>query len=344
MNPNWQSFLTAAGARLTLEGTEVADFGKAADELQAARSATVLAPLAHLGLIGCTGEDACTFLHNQLSSDIKHLGIEQAQHAAWCTPQGRMLASFVVWRQDEGYQLALASDLAAPIIKRLQKYVMRSKVTLADLDAERVLLGLAGLEAEAALAAAGLVAPVEVMARTDAAGVTVIRLDNGVEGGRFLLALGAGKAAQMWPLLATKARPVGVPAWRWLDVVAALPWISAATCEQFVPQMADFEQIGGVSFHKGCYPGQEIVARTRYLGKVKRHLFRVASTVPLQAGDNLHSPEHPEQAIGKIVSAAPAPEGGYAALAVILSSYAESAHIGSESGPLIKATAVNPCV
>lgn len=342
MNPNWQSFLTTAGALLNLEGTEVTDFGHAAEELQAARSATVLVPLAHLGLIACDGDDACAFLHNQLSSDVKHLGMEQAQHAAWCTPQGRMLASFVVWRQGDAYQLILASDLVAPIIQRFQKYVLRSKVALKDLSAERVLLGLAGPQAEAALAAAGLTAPTEDMACADTGGVTVIRLDSAVQGGRFVLVFAPGKAAQHWPLLAEKARPAGVPVWRWLDVVAALPWVSAATCEEFVPQMADFEKIG-VSFHKGCYPGQEIVARARYLGKVKRHLFRVTSTKALQAGDNLHSPEHPGQAIGKIISAAPAPEGGYAALAVILSSYAESAHIGSEDGPLIKAEAVHPC-
>lgn len=339
MNPNWQSFLTAAGGRLNADTNEVTDFGQAAEELRAAATETILAPLTHLGLIGCSGDDACSYLHNQLSNDLKHLTPAQAQHSAWCTAQGRMVATFIVWQQGDAYQLVISADLAAPVIQRFKKYVMRSKVTLEDLSESRVLLGLAGPEAPAALAIAGLPVPAAALDHADAAGATAIRFDAN----RFLLAFDYSEAMQKWPLLAAKARPVGVPVWRWLDVGAALPWVSAATCEEFVPQMADFEKIG-VSFHKGCYPGQEIVARARYLGKVKRHLFRVSSSVALQAGDNLHSPEHPGQAIGKIVSVAPAPEGGFVALAVILSSYAESAHVGSEDGPLIKAEAVHPCV
>lgn len=339
MNPNWQSFLIATGARLNTEGTEISDFGTPTNELQAAHSGTVLAPLAHFGLIGCRGEDACTFLHNQLSSDIKQLTPSQAQYAALCTPQGRMVASFLVWGSGDAYQLALSADLSVPVLERFKKYVMRSKLVLEDLSENRVLLGLAGPDAHAALTIAGLPVPAEPLGRADAAETTVIRLDAD----RFLLILSTDEAIQKWPLLAAKANPVGTPSWRWLDINAAIPWVSAKTSEEFVPQMIDFDQIGGVSFQKGCYPGQEIIARTRYLGKVKRHLFRVASTAPLQAGDNLYSPEHPEQSIGKIVNAAPAPGGAYAALAVILSSYADSAHLGSEEGLLIKAEAVHPC-
>lgn len=339
MNTNWQSFLTTLGARFNAENNEVTDFGQPAKESKAGSAGTVLVPLTHLGVIACRGEDAGTFLHNQLSSDLKHLGAKEVQHSAWCTAQGRMVASFLIWRQEESYQLVLAENLAAPIVPRFKKYVLRSKVVFENLGDSRVLLGLAGPEASSALVMAGLPVPAEPLTQDHADGVTIVRLDPC----RFMLSLDVVEAVQKWPPLAGKALPSGVSVWHWLDINAALPWISAATCEEFVPQMVDFDQLGGVSFHKGCYPGQEIIARSRYLGKVKRHLFRVTSPVPLQAGDNLHSPEHPDQAIGKIISAAPAPAGGYVALAALLSSYAQSAHLGCEEGPLVQTEAVHPC-
>jgi len=340
MNSNWHSFLTAQGARFGSEAHELLDFGDAAGELQAARSATVLAPLTHLGVIACAGDEAKPFLHNQLTSDINHLGVEQAQHSAWCTAKGRMLASFVAWRSGDDYRLALAAELLPAIIKRLQMFVLRSKVTLADISDQIALLGIAGPKAAESLAAAGLSAPGEAMSVSNNEDIRVIRLDTS----RYLIALPVERCAALWPVLAAQARPVGLPVWRWLDIVAALPLITAATREEFVPQMADFEKIGGVSFHKGCYPGQEIVARTQYLGKVKRHLFRASSETPVKAGDDLYSPENPDQSIGKIVTAAVAPEGGWAALAVIQSNFAASARVGSLEGPAIGATPVNPVV
>ena len=338
MNSEWQSFLASQGARFAADTHELSDFGQPADELQAA-AGTVLAPLTHLGLIACAGEDAKSFLHNQLTNDINHLAADTAQHAAWCTAKGRMLASFVVWPEgDDAYRLTLAAELLEPILKRLQMYVLRSKVKLADLSGETALLGLAGPQAETALAAAGLAAPAKPMAAATTADARVIRLDDQ----RFLIACPLATARSLWPLLAAQARPVGLPVWRWLDVAAAMPLVTGATREEFVPQMADFDKIGGVSFHKGCYPGQEIVARTQYLGKVKRHLFRVRSEVPLAAGDELLSPENPDQGIGKVVSAAPAPQGGYAALAVIQSNFADSARLKALDGPALAATAIHP--
>jgi len=337
MNPDWQTFLLSCGARLDADQREVNDFGLPDEELQAS-STTILVPLAQLGLIACDGDDARSFLHNQLTSDINHLGENAAQHSAWCTAKGRMLASFVVWRQGDGYRLALAAELAEPIGKRFQMYVLRSKVTVANLCDRFVLLGLAGPDAERALAAAGLPAPATPMTTATVAATQVIRLDAQ----RFLIACPVEIAVSLWPALSAHARPAGIPVWRWLDVEAALPVISAATREEFVPQMADFEQIGGVSFHKGCYPGQEVVARTQYLGKIKRHLFRLQSQVPLAAGDDLLSPENPDQTIGKVVSAAPAPQGGFAGLAVIQSNFAENLRLKTLDGPSLSATAVNP--
>ena len=338
MNTDWRSFLQESGATFDAAIPDVLHFGDAAGELQAAKSGTVIVPLTHLAIIECGGEEAKPFLHNQLTSDINHLGADAAQHSAWCTAKGRMLASFLVWRSGDAYRLALAAELAEAVLKRLVMYRLRSKATLADISDQFLLIGIAGARLAETLSAAGLPLPEAAMATAGEAAYRVIRLDEK----RAVVAVSANLATDLWRKLATVARPVGIPAWRWLDVQAGLPLVTGPTREEFVPQMADFDKIGGVSFHKGCYPGQEVVARTQYLGKVKRHLFRVVSGQPLQAGDELHSPENPDQAAGKIVSAAPSPAGGYEALAVVQFNFADSLHLGSKDGPKVTAVAVNP--
>ncbi len=311
MNSNWQDFLTAAGARI--DGDRVSDFGDAATELVAAGNATVIAPLTHLGLIECAGEEAKTFLHNQVTSDINHLGIDAAQHSAWCSAKGRMLASFLLFRKEADFQIQLSADLTALICKRLQMFVLRARVNISDLSNRREIIGMSGVQAENVLRSAGLPVPGRPLDTAAFAAGKIIRLDTT----RYEIILDCAAAAEIWQLLAAKARPVGTPVWEWLDIQAGIPLIGAATREEFVPQMVNFEQLGGVSFHKGCYPGQEVVARTQYLGKVKRHLYRLHAAVAMAAGDSIHSPENPEQACGMIVNAAPAPGGGFAALAVI---------------------------
>ncbi len=338
MNPNWRSFLESAEAVFDSGADEVAHFGDTAGELMAARERTVLVPLTHLGLIEATGEDAKSFLHGQLTSDINHLSADQVQHSAWCTAKGRMQASFLIWRAGDAYQLALAADLEAASLKRLQMFVLRAKVKLVALTDSLALIGVAGPQAVAALADAGLPCPAAPM--TGAANDTarVIALDAQ----RYIAVLPQETAPSVWQKLSAKAMPAGLPIWRWLDIQAGFPLVTAATKEEFVPQMADFEKLGGVSFHKGCYPGQEIVARTQYLGKVKRHLFRVKGEQVLLPGTDLHSPDNPDTASGMIVSGAPSPAGGYEALAVVQSNFADNLRLGSREGPKIEAVAVNP--
>ena len=338
MNPNWRSFLESADAVFADGSAELLNFGDAAAELQAAATHTVVVPLTHLGLISARGEDAKSFLHNQFTSDINHLADNQAQHAAWCSAKGRMLASFLVWREDDTYTMTLAADLQDAVMKRLQMFVLRAKVKLTNPSAETVLLGISGAQAAEVLQDAGLPCPEEPLSRASAGGATVVGLDSD----RFLVACPQADCATLWQKLTVKARPAGLPAWRWLDVQRAFPLVTLATKEEFVPQMADFEKIGGVSFHKGCYPGQEIVARTQYLGKVKRHLYRLSAEQSMQSGEDLFSPENPDQACGKIMSAAASPAGGHVALAVVQANFANSLHLQSREGPDVQATAVNP--
>ncbi|MBK7415512.1 MAG: folate-binding protein YgfZ [Dechloromonas sp.] len=338
MNPNWRSFLESTDAVIDGASNEILHFGDAAAELKAAQTLTVLVPLTHLGQILATGDDTKTFLHTQFTSDINHLGAEQVQHSAWCTAKGRMQASFLIWRDGDNYQLALAADLQEATQKRLQMFVLRAKVKLTSLNESKVLLGLAGPQAAEALANAGLPCPAASMTSAATNGIQILA----IEAGRYIISAPFEAMPALWQKLSNKARPAGLPVWRWLDIENAFPLVTLATKEEFVPQMADFEKLGGVSFHKGCYPGQEIVARTQYLGKVKRHLFRLKSNTPMQAGSNLYSPDYPDQACGMVVSAAASPNGGFVALAVVQSNFAASAHLDSREGPLVEAVAVNP--
>jgi len=336
MNALWKSTLENAGAHF--EATDinvVSHFGDAAAERQAVQAGPVLAPLSHLGLIGVSGEDAKTFLHNQVTSDINHLKPEAAQHSAWCTAKGRMLASFLIWRQDDAYQLQLAAELQPAIQKRLQMYVLRSKVQIVSRSEEVALIGLAGPGSAALLAKAGLPVPAQPLEAADAPAGKVIRLEGDE---RFEIAVAVAAATTLWTTLAADAKPVGTPVWQWLQIQAGIPHISGPTQEAFVPQMANFERIGGVSFHKGCYPGQEVVARTQYLGKVKRSLYRARVGAPVKAGDQLFSTLADENHGGTVVNGAPSADGQWELLAVIPENCASGGpvHVGALGGPVLE--------
>lgn len=332
MNSNWQEFLGACGARV--EQATIGDFGDGRSELAAARQATVIAPLAHLALIEFSGEDAKSFLHNQLTSDVNHLEPTAAQHSAWCTAKGRMLASLLLYRSGGAYRALLCADLLAATHKRLQMYVLRSKVVISDASDRYALIGLSGPQAAQALSDAGLPIPAAALATASFADGEVIRLDDK----RYLLVVASAAATTRWTQLATVARPVGTPAWQWLDIEAGIPLIGEATKEAFVPQMTHLDKIGGVSFHKGCYPGQEVIARTQYLGKVKRHLYRVHAYGVIAAGTPLFSAQspEPEHPCGLVANAAPSPDGGYDALAVIQETFATAdLELGAPGGQRI---------
>ncbi len=327
---NWQNFLASVGARL--EAGEACDFGDAQAELKTAAADTVLAPLTQFGVIRATGEDAASFLHNLFSNDVQHLGRERAERCGFCSPKGRLLADFLIWREGQDYLLQLSSDIQPGMLKKLGMYVLRSKVKLSDANSDIVLLGVAGTGAAAALKALGTGIPSSQYDVLRFEEGTAIRLDEH----RIQLAVHANAAVPVWNKLASLASPVGTPAWRWLEIAAGVPHITLATQEEFVPQMANLELIGGVSFTKGCYPGQEIVARTKYLGKVKRRTYRahLEGDCP-PAGTDLFSPDLPEQSCGKVIEAAPSPAGGCELLASMLmsSAAADDVHVGNTDGP-----------
>lgn len=334
MTSAWQDFLRERGA--SVDAGAASHFGDAAAELRAARDGGVLAPLTHLGLIACSGGDAQTFLHGQLSNDVKQITPARSAYAAYCTAKGRMLANFLLWQEDQAYYLQFARSLLPAMQKRLGMFVLRAKVNLVDASESRPVLGLAGKAAVGALQ--GLFHSVPQQAHQvvhDPAHGTLIALP----GERFQLIAELDSAKRLWRTLEAVLRPVGAPCWEWLEIRRGLPLITPATQEQFVPQMANMELIGAVNFHKGCYPGQEIVARTQYLGQLKRRMLlaHVEGLTPPQAGDALFSGDLDGQASGMVVNAQAAPDGGYDLLAVVQTASIAQAtlHLKSADGPAL---------
>ena len=330
----WQDFLRARQA--CIEAGALNHFGDAAAELRAARDGGIVAPLTHLGLLECSGEDAQTFLHGQLSNDVKQLTPGRSEYAGYCSAKGRLLANFLLWPEDRAYCLQLARALLPAMQKRLGMFVLRAKVQLADASESRPVLGLAGKAAADALRELFPALPQQThQVVHDPANGTLIALP----GGRFELIAELESAKRLWDKLAAALTPVGAPCWEWLEIRNGIPLITPATQEQFVPQMANMELIGAVNFQKGCYPGQEIVARTQYLGQLKRRmvLAHMAGARPPQAGDALFSSDLDAQASGMVVNAQAAPEGGYDLLAVVQTAgIAQAAlHFQSADGPVL---------
>ena len=328
MTQDWNSFLVSQG--LEADGSS---FGDAAAELAAARDGAVLAPLGDLGLIRASGSDAAGLLHNLLTNDINGISPGGARFAGFCTAKGRLLALLLIWRDGDDFLLMLPRDILPVILKKLSMYVLRSKVKLTDASAERCLIGYSvpvGASPAPTLGDVPADLPRFGVAATE--GGQAIRLDDT----RWLLALDAAAASSRWLQLATVARPVGLAAWQWLEIAAGQPRVVAATQEAFVPQMLNMElpAVAGVSFSKGCYPGQEIVARTQYLGKVKRRTFRARLASAVAPGTHVYAPETGEQHCGAIVSVAPSPAGGFECLvcAQIGAVEAGAVHVGALSG------------
>lgn len=291
--------------------------------------------LTDLGLIQVSGDDAASYLHNQLSNDIEHLGTGSARLAAYCTPKGRMLASFLTWKTSEGIFLQLSASIQAPVQKRLQMFVMRAKAKLADVSAEYMALGLGGINAPELLLQWFPQLPSAVNDKVDNEAGSLIRASDAFGHARYQWIIKAAALESHWAALQEKLTPVNAAVWRRADILAGIPRIIAGTQEQFVPQMVNFELIGGVNFKKGCYPGQEIVARSQYLGKLKRRMaIATIASAEVQPGMEVFSEGDPDQPCGMIVNAEPESEAASICLVElkVADLEANQVHLGSASG------------
>jgi folate-binding protein YgfZ len=322
----WIDFLASRGARP--DDGIVASFGDPAGELAAAGGQTVVADLSHFGLIAFSGEEAQAFLHGQITNDLRGLGENAAVFAGYLSPKGRMLANFLVMRRGADVLVMLPEALREGIQKRLSMFILRSKVKARNAGDDWVRLGINGPDAAALVVEVlGCAAPEGMMAMAQGERAFALRLGDG----RFDLFVAPDAAPAAWERITTRARPVGVAAWDWLMVRAGVPVVLPPTQDHFVPQMANMEILGGVSFNKGCYPGQEIVARSQYLGKVKRRLHLAHLDAQARPGDELYAPDPADQAAGVVANAAPAPGGGWDVLAVVLNPSVEAGEVRLKS-------------
>jgi folate-binding protein YgfZ len=287
----------------------VLHFGDARAEYAAVRSGAIVSPLSQFDLLRFHGADAKAFLQGQLTCDLDGVTSEQAQFGGYCNPKGRLIANFLLLASASGYLMQVPADIASDLANRLRRYVLRSRVSI-EHEHGSGMLGMAGPQAEALLEDMKAAPPPRLMAVRVRGDISVTRLP----GDQFVLTAPSENMSALWEALAERAVPAGGQCWAWLQIEAGVPWITPATREQFLPQMIALDDIGGVSFDKGCFPGQEIVARTRYLGEVKRKLRLGHTRGDVQSGDPLFSAD---QQSGTVLNVAPVPDNGSALLAVM---------------------------
>lgn len=333
MNSTWEDFLRTEGA--VFESGVVQHFGHPEVELKAAQADTVISDLSHLGLVNVSGTDATSFLQGQFTNDVTKLSASLVQYSALCSPQGRMLANFLIWQDADSYFLQLHPGLTEAIAARLARFILRAEVIIKNTTDDWVRFGIAGQNAAEIVRPLVPSLPEGKMHVVNIPGLQIIRLDEQ----RFQINTATAQAPALWKRLNASGQAVGEAIWRWLSIQSGIPEISPATQDKFVPQMINFDLIDGISFKKGCYTGQEIVARTHYLGKLKRRMYRahVNGTSAPQAGDPVFSADLGDQASGMVVNAAPAPGGGFDVLASIQISSAstESLHWKTPYGELL---------
>lgn len=288
-----------------------------------------VAGLSHLGVIRVAGEEAAKFLQGQLTQDVALLGLSEARLAAFCNAKGRMQASFIVFkRSHEEILLVCSQDILAATLKRLSMFVLRAKAKLSDATADYALFGLTGNAIESIAVGAH---PAWVKADMDAANVVFLYPGN-------------GQPRALWCAPSGTPVPAGDPMpleqWLWLEVQSGIAMITQPIFEAFVPQMLNYESVGGVNFKKGCYPGQEIVARSQFRGTLKRRAYLAHSAGEPAVGQEVFHALDAEQPCGLVAACAPRPGGGFDAIVSMQTSAAADAEggrltLGSATGPAL---------
>ena len=278
----------------------------------------VLCNLSHLGLLEISGADAVTFLQGQVTNDVNLLNGSNAHYSAYCNPKGRMLALFLAFAHYDHLHLQFNRELLESIMKRLKMYVMRSKVDIKDVSDSIIKFGLNGPQASSMLALVFSKIPTEDYELVSLENGAILKLPSFNADARYEIFSDAVNAPIIWDTLKANCQIVEKPYWDWLEIQAGIPDVTLKTQEQFVPQMLNLDILNGINFKKGCYTGQEIVARTHYLGSVKRRTYLAEITaesqldIAPQAGDKVLDSSHNE--VGQIVRIAPNLANGFDAL------------------------------
>jgi folate-binding protein YgfZ len=312
----WRAVLERSGARFDPAG--ITDFGQADAEGREALSADVMADLSHCGLIEARGEDARKFLASLFTGDLRLMSPERGLFTAWCDARGRAQATFWLFMHGDAYYLLLPRDIVEPVLAGLKRYLLRVKANLRDASGSLLRLGLSGPGMESRLAAfLGAPPPGQVGETRTFGGCTLMAI-AGHPFPRWLAVGHAEAVIRLWVSLIPAILPVGRNAWTLLDVLAGIPLLVSETAGEFIPQMLNMEALGGLCFTKGCYPGQEVIARLHYRGQLKRRLYLAyvdSEQIP-PPGARLYI-DAVEESAGTVVSAARHPGGEAALLCVV---------------------------
>ncbi|HEY3633657.1 MAG TPA: folate-binding protein [Caldimonas sp.] len=283
--------------------------------------------LADRGVIRAHGADAATFLQSQLTSDVASLDAGSACLAGFCSAKGRLQATFIVWRPSaDEFLLACPVSVLAATLKRLTMFVLRAQCKLSDASAELASFGVAGATATAMLG------DLDVWQARAKDGSSLIRLPDAAGERRAFLAAPSDSEADVGA-----APAMTLDTWNWLEIESGVVSVEAATVDRFVPQMVNFELVGGVDFQKGCYPGQEVVARSQYRGTTKRRTLLFDCDVLPVAGQDVFVRNEPGEPAGTVANAAPHPgrPGGTALVEVRLATVSSELCLGSAEGPAL---------
>jgi folate-binding protein YgfZ len=289
------------------------------------------------GVIEAKGADARKFLQGQLSQDFVLLNETQARLAAYCTPQGRMLASFIGWLHDSQTVLLLCKqDLLAATLKRLSMFVMRADCKLTDVSSQWQLWGELGVAVDSSASPQARQWQHQLQTLPSGQAAHRIGLSSVQVGTQFIdrtLVLHQPAAGSL------PEATVSLNAWQWLDVCSGIAMLSQPVVDAFVPQMLNYESVGGVNFKKGCYPGQEVVARSQYRGILKRRAYIVSSVSPMQVGQLLFQAADAEQPCGTIVAVASLDGGlhhcAIASMQVSAATDGQALHLGDAQGTVV---------
>ncbi|MSQ59446.1 MAG: folate-binding protein [Betaproteobacteria bacterium] len=289
--------------------------------------------ITQFSVLRVTGAGAGAFLQGQLTCDVLGLAFDRWTWGAYCSAKGRVLANFLLWASGDAYRIVLPQALASGIAKRLRMFVLRSKVVIEDERDSTVLLGIRFGEDATLLATLGLLEPWTEFALTRQSTLEVLWLRDG----RALIAAPARDAKIFLAAMQGKGHLEPAAHWDSLAIAQGEPWVQPQTQDAFVPQMLNLEILGGISFTKGCYPGQEIVARSQHLGQVKRRLFRYGATPgeAIAPGSPIFSQDG--AVVGTVINAVPGAQGTTELLAVLQTpAQGEHLHLGSAQGPLLE--------
>lgn len=288
--------------------------------------------------VRASGADADAFLQGQLSSDLRQLTPQRAQRSSWSSPKGRMLALPLLLRDIDGaIELWMPAGLIEPVLKRLRMFVLRAKVMLQDARTQRTAIGVLGSDASAWLAQRGLLAPLARMDVAQAGDLHVLRVEGTPS--RYIV-FGPPERIEA---LDTETSP-HTDSWRAADIEAGVPVVYPQTQDRWVAQMTNLDLLGGISFDKGCYTGQEIVARLHYLGALKKRMFRLRGAGPAPApGTEVFDAAGDQQSVGDVVDAAATGEGFVASAVLQLSRRgSDNLRIGAHDGIAVSRPAIYP--